>query len=76
MRVEALRLERSEMLQFCRDLTDQEWRAASCAPGWRVQDVSSTPTLSSFPGAVSGRQARRSPSMNVGVDDWSRAPAG
>ena len=28
-----------ELLRFCRDLDDQEWRTDSHAPGWRVQDV-------------------------------------
>jgi uncharacterized protein (TIGR03083 family) len=37
--VGALREERSELLTFCRGLTDAEWRTPSAAPGWRVQDV-------------------------------------
>lgn len=39
MRVEASRRERIEMLRFCAELDDAEWRTASRAEGWRVQDV-------------------------------------
>jgi uncharacterized protein (TIGR03083 family) len=38
-RVGALRRERAEILRFCRDLDESEWRTASAASGWRVQDV-------------------------------------
>ena len=38
-RAEALRRECADMVGFCRDLSDAEWRAPSEAPGWRVQDV-------------------------------------
>jgi uncharacterized protein (TIGR03083 family) len=37
--VGALRLERSELLRFCRDLDEHEWQTPSAASGWRVQDV-------------------------------------
>ena len=37
--VGALRLERSELLTFCRDLSDSDWQTPSAASGWRVQDV-------------------------------------
>jgi uncharacterized protein (TIGR03083 family) len=37
--VGALRLERSELLTFCRDLSDTDWQTQSAAAGWRVQDV-------------------------------------
>ncbi|MGX9788980.1 maleylpyruvate isomerase family mycothiol-dependent enzyme [Mycobacterium sp. MMS18-G62] len=37
--VGALRLERLEVLQFCRDLDDADWKTPSMAAGWRVQDV-------------------------------------
>ncbi len=35
----ALQRERSELLTFCRDLSDADWQAQSAAAGWRVQDV-------------------------------------
>ena len=35
----ALRREHAEIVRFCRELGDDEWRAPSAAPGWRVQDV-------------------------------------
>ncbi|MFI7301136.1 maleylpyruvate isomerase family mycothiol-dependent enzyme [Streptomyces sp. NPDC050121] len=38
-RAEAFRLERAELLRFCRELDAKEWSAASAAAGWRVQDV-------------------------------------
>ncbi|HEX4249595.1 MAG TPA: maleylpyruvate isomerase family mycothiol-dependent enzyme [Pseudonocardia sp.] len=38
-RTTALRREHAEVVRFCRELTDAEWRAPSEAPGWRVQDV-------------------------------------
>jgi hypothetical protein len=38
-RTAALRDERSEMLRFCADLTDNEWFTASAASGWQVKDV-------------------------------------
>lgn len=38
-RIGALRRERAQMLRFCRELSDAEWRTESAAPGWRVQDV-------------------------------------
>lgn len=38
-RTEALRRECGEMTRFCRDLSVQEWRTPSAAPGWRIQDV-------------------------------------
>jgi uncharacterized protein (TIGR03083 family) len=34
-----LRLERLEVLAFCRDLIDADWTTPSKAVGWRVQDV-------------------------------------
>ena len=37
--VAALRSERTEMLDFTRSLTDDEWRAPSAAAGWRIADV-------------------------------------
>jgi uncharacterized protein (TIGR03083 family) len=37
--VSALQRERSELLAFCRDLSDADWQAQSAAAGWRVQDV-------------------------------------
>jgi uncharacterized protein (TIGR03083 family) len=36
---EALRRECAEMTRFCRELSAQEWRTPSAAPGWRIQDV-------------------------------------
>ncbi|HTK64436.1 MAG TPA: maleylpyruvate isomerase family mycothiol-dependent enzyme [Pseudonocardia sp.] len=36
---EALRRECAEMTRFCRELSVQEWRSPSAAPGWRIQDV-------------------------------------
>src|SRR5882757_2049588 len=38
-RAGALRREHAEIVRFCRQLGDEEWRAPSAAPGWRVQDV-------------------------------------
>jgi uncharacterized protein (TIGR03083 family) len=38
-RVAALRRERAELIRFCRGLDDAQWRTASKAAGWRVQDV-------------------------------------
>ena len=38
-RVAALRRERAELIRFCRDLDDAQWRTPSRAAGWRVQDV-------------------------------------
>jgi uncharacterized protein (TIGR03083 family) len=38
-RVTALRRERAELIRFCRELDDDQWRAPSKAAGWRVQDV-------------------------------------
>ncbi|MDT7636618.1 MAG: hypothetical protein QOC83_906 [Pseudonocardiales bacterium] len=38
-RAAALRREHAEIVRFCRRLGDEEWRAPSAAPGWRVQDV-------------------------------------
>ncbi|HEV7788197.1 MAG TPA: maleylpyruvate isomerase N-terminal domain-containing protein [Pseudonocardia sp.] len=38
-RAAALRREHAEIVRFCRQLGDEEWRAPSAAPGWRVQDV-------------------------------------
>jgi uncharacterized protein (TIGR03083 family) len=35
----ALRREYAEVVRFCRELSDEEWRTPSAAPGWRVQDV-------------------------------------
>src|SRR5882757_2162891 len=35
----ALRREYAEVASFCRQLSDEEWRTPSAAPGWRVQDV-------------------------------------
>ncbi|MBF6327000.1 maleylpyruvate isomerase N-terminal domain-containing protein [Nocardia transvalensis] len=35
----ALRDERRAVLDFCRDLGDQEWAAASAAPGWSIADL-------------------------------------
>ncbi len=37
--VGALRRERSELLTFCRHLTDADWQTPSAAAGWRVQDA-------------------------------------
>ena len=37
--VGALQRERSELLTFCRDLSDADWQTQSAATGWRVQDV-------------------------------------
>jgi uncharacterized protein (TIGR03083 family) len=37
--VSALRDERSELLIFCRGLSDAEWQTPSAAAGWRVHDV-------------------------------------
>jgi uncharacterized protein (TIGR03083 family) len=37
--VAALRSERTEMLDFTRSLTDDEWRAPSAAAGWSIADV-------------------------------------
>ena len=37
--VAALRTERTEMLDFTRSLTDDEWRAPSAAAGWSIADV-------------------------------------
>jgi uncharacterized damage-inducible protein DinB len=37
--VAALRTERTEMLDFTSSLTDDEWRAPSCAAGWSIADV-------------------------------------
>jgi uncharacterized protein (TIGR03083 family) len=37
--VGALRRERSELLTFCRNLSDADWQMPSAAVGWRVQDV-------------------------------------
>jgi hypothetical protein len=38
-RAAAMRREHAEIVRFCRQLGDEEWRAPSAAPGWRVQDV-------------------------------------
>lgn len=38
-RVAAFRRERSALLNFCRELSEPQWRADSAAAGWRVQDV-------------------------------------
>jgi uncharacterized protein (TIGR03083 family) len=38
-RASALRDERAQMLQFCSELTDDEWLTPSAASGWRVKDV-------------------------------------
>ncbi|OFB44774.1 hypothetical protein BA059_02315 [Mycolicibacterium sp. (ex Dasyatis americana)] len=38
-RVAAFRRERSELLSFCRELSESQWHADSAAAGWRVQDV-------------------------------------
>ncbi|MGH3967357.1 MAG: maleylpyruvate isomerase family mycothiol-dependent enzyme [Mycobacterium sp.] len=38
-RVGALRRERAELIRFCRELDDAQWRTPSMAAGWRVQDV-------------------------------------
>lgn len=38
-RVAALRRERAELIRFCRELDDAQWRTPSKAAGWRVQDV-------------------------------------
>jgi hypothetical protein len=38
-RLIALRRERAELIGFCRDLDDVQWRTPSKAVGWRVQDV-------------------------------------
>ncbi|MFI9408672.1 maleylpyruvate isomerase N-terminal domain-containing protein [Nocardia gamkensis] len=38
-RAGALQRERAEMVRFCRELDESEWRTASRATGWRVQDV-------------------------------------
>lgn len=38
-RVKALRAERGDVLSFCRDLSDEDWRAASQCPGWTIKDV-------------------------------------
>jgi uncharacterized protein (TIGR03083 family) len=38
-RLAALRRERAELIRFCRDLDDAQWRTPSKAAGWRVQDV-------------------------------------
>lgn len=38
-RVGALRAERNAVVDFCRDLTAEDWRAASRCEGWSVQDV-------------------------------------
>jgi len=38
-RVAALRRERAELILFCRDLDDVQWRTPSKAAGRRVQDV-------------------------------------
>ncbi|MGW3543860.1 maleylpyruvate isomerase N-terminal domain-containing protein [Nocardia niigatensis] len=35
----ALRRERADMVRFCGELDEAEWRAPSRAAGWRVQDV-------------------------------------
>src|SRR5829696_4175855 len=37
--VAALRSERTEMLDFTRSLTDDEWRAPSAAAGWSIADI-------------------------------------
>jgi hypothetical protein len=37
--VAAFRSERTEMLDFTRSLTDDEWRAPSAAAGWSIADV-------------------------------------
>ncbi|WP_040797652.1 maleylpyruvate isomerase family mycothiol-dependent enzyme [Nocardia higoensis] len=38
-RVAALRDERAEVLRFCAQLSEPQWRSDSAAAGWRVQDV-------------------------------------
>lgn len=38
-RTTALRRECAEVVGFCRQLSDEEWRTPSAAPGWRIQDV-------------------------------------
>jgi uncharacterized protein (TIGR03083 family) len=38
-RIGALRCERTELLNLCHELSDDEWKTDSAARGWRVQDV-------------------------------------
>jgi uncharacterized protein (TIGR03083 family) len=37
--IEAVRADRAALLEICRGLTPEQWRAASGCPGWSVQDV-------------------------------------
>ncbi|RNG36077.1 maleylpyruvate isomerase N-terminal domain-containing protein [Streptomyces botrytidirepellens] len=37
--VAALRIERTEMLDFTSSLSDEEWAAPSAAAGWRIADI-------------------------------------
>jgi uncharacterized protein (TIGR03083 family) len=37
--IEAIGADRAALLDICRDLTDEQWRAPSGCAGWRVQDV-------------------------------------
>lgn len=39
MRLTALKLLRDEVLSFCAGLNQDQWRTASLAPGWTIQDV-------------------------------------
>ena len=38
-RIIALRSERHDVLDYCRDLTEEQWNVPSRAAGWRVRDV-------------------------------------
>jgi uncharacterized protein (TIGR03083 family) len=38
-RVQALRTQRQQVLDYCADLSDDDWTAPSQAAGWRVRDV-------------------------------------
>jgi uncharacterized protein (TIGR03083 family) len=56
-RVAALRRQSEEIVDYCRELTDEQWRTPSRAEGWRVQDVvahlASAVHVVFTPGAVS-----------------------
>ena len=38
-RIKALRTQRQEVLEYCRDLSAADWETDSRAAGWRVKDV-------------------------------------
>ena len=38
-RILALKAQRRDVLDYCADLTDEQWNTPSRAAGWRVRDV-------------------------------------